>query len=216
MELLSVIKARSIWIFDFGELNPRGKRIHNELFQWLREKYSFTKSPSSVDDLDETKALAFLDGIFQASASDVVAIDLKIYSDGFVVDSRSSTKVSDSFIEEVLTNAAKDLGLAYTSKLIQKKLYLSELNVSCKSALQTLNPKLSAFTNKISQLVNREVELASIGFWSEQKTPGQFFPFRFERKLNAAFSEDRYYSTAPLQTEDHLNLLDELEMILSE
>jgi hypothetical protein len=33
--------------------------------------------------------------------------------------------------------------------------------------------------------------------------------------LNAAFSEHRYYAAVPLQTDDHLKLLDELESILA-
>src|SRR5271166_1810709 len=216
MELISVTKARSIWIFDFAELNPRGKRIQTEFLPWLKESYNFSKFPSSQDDLDETKALAFLDGSFQASPKDTVSIDLRIYSDGFVVDSRSSTKVSDDFMDEVLTRVAGDFDLAYNPKIVRKKLYASELNVRCKRGLQTLNPKLKDFANKLSKLMHSQVELSSVAFWSEQRASTPFSPFRFERKLNADFSENRYYSAAPLQTEDHLKLLDELEMILAD
>jgi len=215
MELLSVIKARSIWLFDANDLNPRGKRIYPELLSWLKECYNFLKIPSSLDDLDETKALAFLNGSFQTSPENIIGVDLKIYNDGVVVDTRSSTKDNDKFIDEMLSSAAKQFDLVYSPEMIRKRLYLSELNVRCKRTLQDLNPKLKAFTDKISQLVNGEVELCSIGFWAEQNTPAPLAPFRFERKLNAEFSEHRYYAAAPLQTDDHLKLLDELENILA-
>jgi len=215
MELLSVIKARSIWLFDLMDLNPRGKRIYPELLGWMKDSYNFSKVPSSAVDLDETKALAFLDGRFQISPENFIGVDLKLYNDGVVVDTWSSTKDSDKFIDEVLRSTAKQFDLVYSPEMIRKRLYLSELNVRCKSTLLSLNPKLKAFADKISRLVNGEVELCSIGFWAEQNTRAPFSPFRFERNLNAAFSEHRYYAASPLQTEDHLKLLDELENILA-
>jgi len=216
MELLSVIKARSIWLFDGNDLNPRGKRIHPELLGWLKDTYRFSRVPSSIDDLDETKALAFINGSFQISPENIISVDLKVYNDGVVVDTRSSTKASDEFIDEMLTSMINQFDLAHSPEIIRKRLYLSELNVRCKGSLPSLNPKLKPFADKISRLVNAEVELCSIGFWPGQKTTAPFSPFRFERKLNAEFSENRYYAAAPLQTDDHFELLNELETILVE
>lgn len=36
---------------------------------------------------------------------------------------------------------------------------------------------------------------------------------RFEREVNTVFSENRYFSSAPLETKDHLSLLESLETI---
>jgi hypothetical protein len=152
MELLSVIRARSIWLFDFTDLNPLGKRIYPELLGWLKDSYNFSKVPSSSVDLDETKALAFLGGSFQVSPENLIGVDLKLYNDGVVVDTRSSTKDSDEFIHEMLTTAAKQFDLVYSPEMGRKRLYLSELNVRCKSTFQGLNPGLKTFTNKISRL----------------------------------------------------------------
>ena len=215
MELLSVIRARSIWSVDLLELNPYGKKVDAELLTWLQGKYGFSKVPSSATDLDETRALAFLNGGFPSSEKVIIAFDLKIYSDGLVVDSRSSTEENDRFIDEMLCQVAKEIGLVYNPKLIQKKLYRSELNLRSKSDLVHLNPKLKALTKKISLLLNRDFDFSVIGFWSEQKPSEPTTQFRFERRLNTAFSEDRYYSTAPLQTQDHLALLRDLEDILA-
>jgi hypothetical protein len=215
MELLNVLRARSIWLFDINDLNPHGKRFGPEMLSWLKETYKFTKIPSSVDDLDETKALAFLNGGFQVSPENTIVVELKIYTDGFVADTRSSTKDTDRFIDDVLSSAAKQFDLVYRADIIRNKLYLSELNVRYKGSLQTLNPKMQAFTDKISHLINGKVELCGMGFWAEQKTSGPFSPFRFERKIDAPFSQQRYYSAAPLPTQEHLGLLEELEKVLS-
>ena len=74
-------------------LNPSGRRISTELIEWLKAYYKFSKAPSSPDDIDPTKALAFLDGSFAANASRPIAVDLRMYTDGFVADTRSSTDI---------------------------------------------------------------------------------------------------------------------------
>jgi hypothetical protein len=182
---------------------------------WLKDSYSFSKAPSSATDLDETKALAFQDGTFQIGAENSIGVDLKLYNDGIVAETRSSTEETDKFINDVLTSAAKRFNLSYRPDMIGRRLYLSELNVKCKNGLNSLDSRLKAFADKISPLVNGQVELCSIGFWAEEKASHAFSPFRFERKFNSPFSEHRYYSAAPLRTDDHLKLLDELENILA-
>src|SRR3972149_5051326 len=81
MDLLSVMRARSIWLFDMNDLNPRGKNVENELFDWLKKSYSFSKSPSSLTDLDETKGLAFTGGTFRAKEKTFLQVELRVYSD---------------------------------------------------------------------------------------------------------------------------------------
>src|SRR5437763_748404 len=41
MQLLNVIKARSVWLFEIAEPNPRGKDRHPDLFEWLKEPFDF-------------------------------------------------------------------------------------------------------------------------------------------------------------------------------
>src|SRR5260370_38575310 len=104
MEVLNVIKARSIRVFDLNDLNPHGKRIIPEIIGWLRERYDFRKVPSSVDDLDDTKALAFLDGGAKSRSGEILAVDLRIYNDGIVADTKASTEHTDAFIDDVLAS----------------------------------------------------------------------------------------------------------------
>jgi hypothetical protein len=216
VELLSVARARSIWLFDPNDLNPRGRSVATELQGFLKNTYSFSKVPSSPSDLDETKALAFLGGRYPVTPGNFVDIDLKLYNDGFVADTRSSTRDTDAFIDDALKLAAKELGLNYRPEIIKKRIYLSELNLkSDRVSLDEQTVKLKAFADTLSSLFGGQVELSGIGFWTDHTSPPGFSSFRFERKLNTAFSENRYYSLASLQTEDHLRLLDQFEALLT-
>jgi hypothetical protein len=113
MELLNVAKARSIWLFEFADLNPGGKKISGELLEWLKSYYKFSKAPASPNDLDAKKALAFLDGSFTPATKYPISVELRIYSDGFVADTQASTESSDDFLNDVLVNAASKFELGY-------------------------------------------------------------------------------------------------------
>jgi len=61
----------------------------------------------------------------------------------------------------------------------------------------------------------REFDFSRIGFASEDLSKALApIAFTFERRLQQPFSANRYYSEAPLQTDEHIELLDMLEGIL--
>ncbi len=215
MEVLNVAKARSIWLFDFADLNPSGKKISAELIEWLKGYYKFSKVPLSVNDFDETKALAFLDGSFTIDVDTEIAVNLRIYNDGFVADTRSSTDSSDAFLDDLLGSAAKRFGLRYKPERIRKKIYLSELNVGCDKSLEDNCPKLKAFADRVTTALNRPTRFSSVAWLTDPETQAALAQFRFERKFGAAFSNQMYYSVAPLRTDDHRQLLDDLERIMA-
>ena len=88
-------------------------------------------------------------------------------------------------------------------------------------SLNTLNPKLENFTKRLTSLIVGHghhpiaFEISGITFWTDPSVINPPGPFRFERTIDIPFSENRYYSAAPLQTNVHLEMLTELESILS-
>ncbi|HEY2545124.1 MAG TPA: hypothetical protein VGI46_03570 [Candidatus Acidoferrum sp.] len=218
MDLLNVVKARSVWLFDINDLNPRGKSVFPELIDWLKDNYSFSKVPSSPADFDETKALAFLDGHFQAKEEIFLSVDLRIYNDGLIADTRASTKDTDAFLADVLDSAMREFTLAHGSEINRRTLYVSELTVRSSRSLDGLNPGLLDFCKRISVLLGIEnkapFETFGISFWNDPALPTGLQHFRLERKVGVPFSENRYYSIAPLQSDDHLALLKEFESLL--
>lgn len=219
MELLNIITARSVWLFDIRELNPRGKTIMPDLLEWLKDNYSFEKAPASVTDLEKnTQALAFERGQYQVKEEIFVDVGLKIYNDGLVAETQSSTHDSEAFLEDALESATKEFNLAYKSQMIRTKLYFSELYVQSVKNLVGINPRLSEFAAKITHLVPSKpgipFEFAGFAFWPTQALPHTLLgAFRFERKLGTLPKENKYYSTAPLHTDDHLTMLNEFESV---
>lgn len=218
MKLLSVNLARSLWFCPVQEMNPRGKSIYH-IIPYLIDRYKFKVFPSEKEVPDETKGIKFESGEFLTRTNDLIGIGLTIYADGLVADSRYSTDESDAFLTDMLINLSKEFSFPHFELLIRRIGYVSQLYVSNDKSLELINPKLKNISEYLSNNVKGfgEIlfELGGISFWPDQTKINKPFAFSFERVLNIAFSENRYYTAAPLQTEKHLELLDMLENILS-
>jgi hypothetical protein len=216
MKLLSVTLARSLWIGRTEHFNPRGIYLYPIITPLLVESYKFVRVPSAQDALDDSKGIVFGNGAFINRDGVSLAITLTIFPDALVADTRSSTKDSDDFLQEILTRFSEELKLPHYSEIIKRRAYVSGLHVKTDSSLQSLNPALIEIAKYLTE--NNEsvhFELGGIHFWPDQSSiikPGNFI---IERILNVPFSENSYYSAAPLQTDKHIELLDKLEQILS-
>ena len=96
--------ARSIWLFDVRDLNPKGKDVLGDLVGWIKDAYAFAVAPDPDNPQPNTAApsapglqtpptvqtpggLLFQRGRFQAREETFVEIaSLTIYNDGIVVE----------------------------------------------------------------------------------------------------------------------------------
>jgi len=212
MRLLSVNLAQSIWTCSIFELNPKGKSLY-PLIPFLIGLYKFRRFPSESQLPDYSKGIKFEDGDFKNSEGNIINITLTIHTNGFVVDTRSSTKDSDAFLAEMLTQLSKDFDLPNYEQIIRAKNYVSNLYVTTDKSLELINPRLKEISKYLSDTFSYPFEIASIHFWPDET--GNRPRFIFERVLNVPFVEKKYYSSAALQTNQHLELLNKFEEILS-
>lgn len=214
MKLMSVSLARSTWIFDVNDLNPGGKDIFTHLFPSLVEDYKFKTHPKPGEDA--SNGLKFTQGEFVKDDGTVIIVNLTIWKDGVAADTFSSTSDSDEFLETVSRDLPQ-LGFTFDPGMINTKLYLSQLQVRCDRPISALNPKLSDLAAKITSAVGGETTFgfSGIEFWPDQTKLLKPAAFSFQRRIGDPFSANRYWSQAALSTNKHLELLEELEAILS-
>jgi hypothetical protein len=223
MRVLKINIARAIWTFPLGDLNPKGYAFSLELINWLKDRYQFQKYPSSAYDLDtETKSLNFAGGKFkitnEESAQEIyIAVGLSVYNDGLVANTESSTGLSEHFLEEVIDATVKEFALV-PPRNIRKKLYYSEMDVQLEKPLILVNPKLELIGEKLRNFRPEDPEVhfefSGLSFLPQRDKQTMISSFGIERKIGSDWSENRYYSRAPLQTDAHLAVLEELEKLL--
>ena len=193
--------------------------IYPSLIDGLAEKYGFLVSPGEDDVFDEEKGIVFEDGAWNNIAIDSVTI----FSDGIVIDTRSSTTDSEAIFNEALEWASTSYGLTYKPEMVSRKRCVSEVVIRSVAALSGLNRGLEIFSDQLSAALNNfanidtKFELNSVGFhYDASELKIATAPFKIERLENVAYSDNKYYSVAPLPTEEHLRLLEEFEMILTQ
>jgi hypothetical protein len=168
--------------------------------------------------LNENKGLVLQDGEFQLREEIFIQVNLTIYLDGIVAETMSSTRNTDSFLEDALQLANKEFSLAYRPDIVRQKLYVSELNVRCDKQLDKIHWGLPRMASRISEMLpgpkKVAFQTASIGFWVDPDSSRlNIPPFQFERKGGAPFDENRYWSRSALHTDDHFAILNEFESL---
>ena len=217
MKVVSVALARSIWLLEIADLNPKG-RYMVPVYSALLTKYKFMKFPK-LAEVNWQQGLKLEDGEFQLPEGDKIAVNLTIFSDGLVADTRSSTTGSDAFIEDTLNYLTNEFNYSSYHQILRRKAYSSELSLHIDQSLNTLNPSLSQLASGLSSQVasgqSSDFELG-ISLVSDPG-PTKTFPltFKLERDVRFPFSENRYYSLAPLETHAHIKFLEDLGNLLS-
>ena len=216
MKLLSVHMARSIWLGNVADFNPRGISLYRYLFPFLVETYKFRSAPSMTDITDLTKGVGFLGGDFLIAPDIPISVNITFYNDGIIADTGSSTEDSDAFLVDVFKRFSDVFNMPHYEEVIKRILYLSQVYVSADKSMNY--SKFEKINNYLSDNVEsggKSFQLGGLIFMPDQVERVNPSPFRFERAMNVPFSENRFFSAAPLTTSKHLELLNLLEEVLS-
>lgn len=216
MTVLNVRQARAIWLVDARDLNPYGIDIW-PILSALRERYNFQTYPKSIEEANESdpKGITFANGSFAVGSSRHSIVKATMYSDGIVADSALSTDFSEAFLADVLSFLSAQFGFTYRPEMVHTKLYVSELIVRIPKDLNGLFSSLTAITEQIRLVAGRNFQPAGFGFTTDPAdSNARAVAFRFEREVGKPFSQRRYFSSAPVRTSQHEDLLRQMESLL--
>jgi hypothetical protein len=213
MELTAIALARITAPLEILALDPLGKASTLEALKRLGGKYTFAGFPKSLAEIDVQKGLELVSGTFGE-----IRIDkLLIYSNGIAVDTRSSTEDSEAVLYDLLDAANKAFGAVIKPSRIG---FTSQVIFRSKLSLFRINPGFQGIANglttRVSQSLAQKMEFEPSAVYFHVDTsqtkinPGAF---AIERRADTPFSENLYFSTAPLRTREHLEMIRQIEAI---
>jgi len=214
MELLSVLLARALAWVEPVEMNPRAGVFYPDLAQAIVARYNFQKFPQTLEDFDEAKGVTFTAGRIDNSVIEQVIL----YTYGIVLDTRSSTQESRRLLEEAMQWGSKELGLVYKPSMIKRWQYASQVTfrsdvplIGLDSAFQRLAGSLTkAVTENMGESLDYQPTFLTLDHdLLLRKHP--LGRFSIQRRDNTPFSENKYFSDAPLPTDIHIALLEQFE-----
>jgi hypothetical protein len=215
MQLAAVSKARALAIIELDELNMGGKVRFSDCIAPLVQRYGFQKYPQKPEDFDwGDKGVRFESG----KAGEITIDSLTVYSGAIFVDTFSSTKDSKEILTGMLEWAREELGLSYQDGMIRKWGYISDLLfytdfpllASFSSPLQKLAEKTSHVTEKLWDGLKYQSMSINIGHDPTARKNG-IASFIIQHRISSSFSENKYFSEAPLPTDLHIKFLEEFE-----
>ncbi len=214
MQLSAILLARVIFFVESADLNPRGAAFYPDVIRAFVERYRFQTYPQRAEDFDESKGVTLAMGRLGNVTIDKVVI----YNWGLSLDTTSSTDDSEELLDSALAWGAESLHLHYSRDMIKRKSYVSQISFFTDVPMLSLHPMLATTGDAISSAVKQHLKLPykfhprGIVFGidpEEQRIP--IPPFTLERRDGIAFSENKYFSSAPVPTRIHLQVVEAFE-----
>lgn len=215
MRVVNVSVARAIWLFDTVELNPRGLDI-NPIYVAVKNRYGFLTPKTREDVLNPTDGVKFEHGSFVPDGAENVDVSFTVYNDGLIADTKANTSCSDAFLLDVTSFVKKQHGLSFDPSMVLNYRHASSLVVESEKGLSRMSELLAEISVQLKTETGKGYEASGItvAFDPAENRDG-LGPFIFERRSNAAFYRNRFFSSAPLKTESHIALLKKLESLMT-
>ena len=207
-----VLLARVLAYVNIIDIFP-GSAFFPDFFAALVKNFRFQRFVK-LEDIDIEKGIEFTDGL----AGDIAIERFTIWKNILVIDTRVSTDASRVVLQMLLDWAKESFKIQYEEGDIKRYAYISDIAFESDANLLYVDPVLRWLSEQCSTQLTRiwqepvEYRPTSIkvGHDPVLRHLG-IAPFSIERRGQARFSDNQYFSEAPLPTNDHLMMHESFE-----
>lgn len=224
MKLIGVMQGVSAYREIAEEYVPERLAALQDIVQTVKAAYQFQQSPHFHPNLPAITTLSFGNGRFLNGEAPFGVTQLVMTPKGDSV-STASTDQSDIVLDHLLELLDTKFGyrLRQSSKT---KIYWSHVVVEFDAAIESSIKKLAA----IEGIINKHSKKASafkiksllFGTTTSSLPPKADMidilenqDFLIERRIDHPFEQNRYFSSAPMNTKDHIEALKEIEAAIT-
>jgi hypothetical protein len=201
------------------EIRPPSGLYLPIVFEKVVERYAFVVRPQNVAEAI-TAGAKFLHGRLQTHNKTLFISEMGIFNDGIIVDS-VNTDDAEFILEDVISWVTATFALQPMLTIIPRR-FTSAVTIEFTKPVEPYLKGLSAMAgqmaNAFKQTYGEEVHLnlmrLAINADPLTVTHLKNTQFLIERRIQRPYAENRYHCTAPLRTEDHVALLENIEVAL--
>lgn len=197
----------------------KGQPYLPDLINAISLRYSFRKFPVTFEEIGGGTSVFSL-GKWEDTQID----ELTIYTDGLVARSRANSTVTEALVDDLYEFALNSFGIEKVAAPKEKRLYESAVVVQMES-------KVSDRLQRLCKGLKNDLDafLGGYGAGDYDFQPGglQFdvdatrhpesrpIPFALMRRVKTPYTENYWFSSGPLKTDDLVAVLGNLETALS-
>jgi hypothetical protein len=209
MKLMSVETGQAIQLIVMDEVRPlRGGAFLPDIIAGIAQRYRFVSFPTQFAAAQEIK---FETGVAQRDGTIVPIRTLQIFNDGFLVTT-AHTDDADAVLDDFMEWAFTAFQFRPPTTNIPRR-YFSTIVVELAGALDRFITNSEHCSEIIRGILGVDTHLARITFSAEPGTPPTS-SWQIEARLGAPFDAHRYFSSAPLSTNAHIEMLAALEQAI--
>jgi hypothetical protein len=220
MKIISIERGQTLQLFNSDEIWPLTGLYVPDLVRDTIERYQFTNGPENSNP-ELTKGIKFHNGHMKIDELDIFISELQVFNDGILV-SCTGTTFSDLIADDIAAWATARFKLR-TPTTHQLRRHVSHIVFEFDAGI---SKAMNAFVNVADILSGafndayqqrQRYDLTRLGFAVDPQTmpPHVNTAFVFERRINVPYTNNRFFSTAPLSTLAHHAALERIEASLS-
>jgi hypothetical protein len=220
MNLIATESSQVLHLFPMEEVRPLSGVHLPTLIQRITERYLFATRPNDI--IEATKSgVKFSTGRLDTNGSQIAITQLDIYHDGLVVIART-TDDALAVMYDLMAWAKREFNFrdhitpprtSFTSTVVVD--FATSIEAAFQN-FQTITGIMNA-AHEAAYGTRLELNAARIAVMVDPLTLPPFTNtnFMIERRTGHPYRDNRYFCTAPLPTQVHLQMLEALEKTLT-
>lgn len=219
MKLISTEFGQSFQQYRMEELRPFSGIYLPGLIAAIAERYSFGAVPSLNDAVQQ--GARFREGRFAVGNTLIAIKELGVYNDGILV-AAWNTDDADAIVDDITSWSLQTLKLRepiFTPVRRHVSSLVVEFDFTIDRAFTVFAELITEYQEVLKRTYDWEfpVQGLRIAFAADHTMMPQHTSadFLIERRAGVPFSENRYFSSVPLGTRTHLELLKTFERVLA-
>lgn len=214
MKISAILLSRVLAFIDTADLRPTSGLYAPEFVEEVAKEFKFQKVPQTLEEFDVRKGMEFHNG----RLGKAIIGKFVIWPNILVIEGRSHTTECKETLGEIMRWATDKFKLTYSPEMVKHYAYVSDVSFYSDSALLSVSPAMSyiaaSCSAALSEIWQEPVEYKPLSLkvgHDPVLRQVTIAPFTIERLGAARFSENKYFSEAPLPTDMHVGILEQFE-----